>query len=261
MMTENTKRINPYFYGIAVFAITMLIPWAIGYKFFCFLPGYYGGALKYGVSLILGIGCVYATEGKLNFSIQNKEFVKGLFSYGLLGLICAIAAAIFSYSPVEHGTTLMILEGYILYNMMIALSEEFIFRGVILHKFLDRHTNIFIAIVASSTIFGLRHLINLITMPNTIISTIGQVGFTFMAGFYLCAVYLKTKNLWICVLIHFLEDFSTGLWNLFSDEALAASQNQDGSIGQVMLLVAVHSVYVIFGVLMLKSESNKSICN
>lgn len=256
-MIKNGKRINPFLYSIVVFAITMLLPWGVAYRLFCLLPGYYGGALKYGVSLVLGVICVYATEGKLNFSIQNEKFMKGLFSYGLLGLICAIAAAIFSYSSIEHGTTIGIMVGYILYNLMIALSEEVIFRGVILHKFLDKGTNIFRAIIASSTIFGLRHFINLITMPNTMVSTIGQVGFTFMAGFYLCAVYLKTKNIWICVLIHFLEDFSTGLWSVFSDEALAATQNQDGSIMQVILLVAVHSIYVIFGVLMLKSKEGE----
>jgi hypothetical protein len=53
-----------------------------------------------------------------------------------------------------------------------------------------------------------------------------------------------------------MEDFSTGFWALVSSEAYA-SQTVDGGILQMVLLVVVHSVYVIFGVMMLKKDRQK----
>lgn len=105
--------------------------------------------------------------------------------------------------------------------------------------------------ITSSVIFGLRHFLNLVTTPNVIISTVGQVLFTFMAGFYLCAVYLRTRNIWVCVIIHFMEDFFTGLWAIVSTSA-AAAQAIDRTVANMFMLVGVHLVYILFGILMLR---------
>ncbi len=75
-----------------------------------------------------------------------------------------------------------------------------------------------------------------------------------MAGFYLSAVYLRTRNIWICVFIHFLEDFSSGFWSICSTEA-ALQEGVDGPVAGTILLVVVHSVYVIFGILMLRDKT------
>ena len=255
-MSRKTKIVKPIIYSLFVFAIAMPFIWGILNPLFIKMPEYYGGAFKYFLSLLSSLGLCFALDKGIKFSLKNKNFLEGLFSYGLLGIICAVAAMVFSYSPIDHSTTPIKVIGYILYCLMIAMSEEFIFRGMILHRFIQSKNGIFTAVIFSSLIFGIRHFLNLITMPNTVISTIGQVLFTFMAGFYLCAVYIKTDNIWICVLIHFMEDFSTGFWALVSSEAYA-SQNVDGEILQVVLLVVVHSIYIIFGVLMLKKDRKK----
>lgn len=74
-----------------------------------------------------------------------------------------------------------------------------------------------------------------------------------MAGFYLCAVHLRTRNIWVWVVIHFLEDLFTGFWAMASTSAEVA-QTVDGTIANMFMLVGVHLVYIIFGVLMLKSK-------
>ncbi|MDE7394666.1 MAG: CPBP family intramembrane metalloprotease [Clostridiales bacterium] len=247
----------PVLFSIIVFAISMPLLWGATYPILYKLPFYFASAIKYALTLLLVIAICFIVYRKISFTLQGKGLFKGLFTVGSVGLICAVMAFVFSYNKPDMTPSAGTVIGFILYNLAIAVSEEFLFRGVIFTQMLDSLKNkkgfIWTAILLSSALFGLRHLLNLVTTPTVVITTVGQVLFTFMAGFYLCAVYLRTRNIWVCIIIHFLEDFFTGFWALVSTSA-AIAQTIDGTIAGMLLLVAVHTVYVLFGVLMLKSK-------
>lgn len=81
---------------------------------------------------------------------------------------------------------------FALYVLMIAvfapLFEEFIFRGVILHR-LRRYGDAF-AIVASAAMFGLLH------------GNLGQAPYAFVTGLALGYFTLKLGSVWVGVIIH-----------------------------------------------------------
>ncbi len=260
---SNMKRIVakfPIVFSILLFAIAMPLLWGITYPLLYKLPFYWASTIKYTITLLVVVAVCFIIYHKIPFTLECKGLFKGLFTFGLLGLICAVMAFIFSYDKPDITPTVSTVIGFIFYNLAIAISEEFLFRGVMFTQMLDSWKNkknfIWVAILISSIIFGLRHFLNLVTTPNTLITTIGQVLFTFMAGFYLCVVYLRTHNIWVCIIIHFLEDLFTGFWAIVSSNA-AIAQTVDGTIGGICMLVAVHSVYVIFGIVMLKSKKWK----
>ena len=250
----------PIIFSILLFAIAMPLLWGVTYPLLYKLPFYWASSIKYTITLLIVIAVCFIVYHKIPFTLQCKGLFKGLFTFGLLGLICAVMAFIFSYDKPDITPTISTIIGFIFYNLAIAISEEFLFRGVMFTQMLDSWKNkknfMWVAILISSIIFGLRHFLNLITTPNTLVTTIGQVFFTFMAGFYLCAVYLRTRNIWVCIIIHFLEDLFTGFWAIVSSSA-ALAQTVDGTIGNIVMLVSVHSIYVIFGIIMLKSKKWK----
>ena len=247
----------PIAYSILLFAISMPIMWGTFYPLLYRLPFYWASATKYTLTLLAVIISCLIIYKHIPFTVRCKSVFKGLFTFGLVGLICAVMAFVFSYNTPDTTPSVSTVLGFIFYNLAIAISEEFLFRGAIFTQMLDswkdRKGFIWMAIITSSVLFGLRHFLNLVTAPNVILSTIGQVLFTFMAGFYLCAVYLRTRNIWVCVIIHFFEDFFTGFWTIVSTTA-AAAQAVDGTAANMLLLVGVHLVYIIFGVLMLKDR-------
>lgn len=247
----------PILFAVAVFAISMPLIWGALYPLLYNLPFYWASAIKYTLTLLVVVAVCFCVYRNIPFTLQGKGLFKGLFTFGLVGLICAVMAFIFSYDAPDMTPSASTVIGFIFYNLAIAVSEEFLFRGVIFTQLLDSWKSkkgfIFAAIIVSSVIFGLRHFLNLVTAPNVIIMTVGQVLFTFMAGFYLCAVYLRTRNIWVCVIIHFLEDFFTGFWAIVSTSAEAA-QAIDGTVANMFMLVGVHLVYIVFGILMLKSK-------
>ncbi len=94
--------------------------------------------------------------------------------------------------------------------LSIGLFEEFAFRGVILLMFAEkRHktrAGLFMSIILTSAVFGLVHLVNL-AMGAGILGVIRQIGYSFLIGAMCAVVLFKTRNIWLCVLLHATFDF------------------------------------------------------
>lgn len=95
--------------------------------------------------------------------------------------------------------------------LMIGWFEELVFRGAILSAWAERgkrtKQGLFLAVVGSSALFGLIHLLNL-TAGAGLVPTLLQVGYSFGMGMLWAVVYLKTGNLWYPILLHALYNFT-----------------------------------------------------
>jgi len=257
---DNFSKKHVILFSSIIFLFAMPVAWGLLYPVTHLLGNLWAETIQYTVTAVLSIVFMYCIWRTSIFSFRSKRFWKGLFSFGLLGVLGAIGAFIFSRDVIDLTPTILTFLSCVAMNLAIAVSEEFLFRGVILTAMLrawnDKEHSIALATLVCSAIFGIRHLLNLITMPDTIILTLAQVVFTFMAGLYLCAVFLRTQNIWICIAIHFLEDFSVSIWEIFSSNA-AASASMDGSVGTAMGMIALQIPYVIFAILMLRDKNWK----
>jgi len=99
---------------------------------------------------------------------------------------------------------------YTVESLSIGLFEEFAFRGVLLPLVLEKRRGstkqIFWATVLSSAVFGLVHLVNL-AVGSDPFSVILQIGYSFLIGGMCAVVLLRTKCIWLCVILHTLFDF------------------------------------------------------
>ncbi len=98
---------------------------------------------------------------------------------------------------------------FVLQCIFIGIFEETVFRGVVFLILLERRRDttkqIFWCTVLSSAIFGGIHLINLLggAAPGP---TLLQVGYSFLVGGMCAVVLLKTRNIWLCALLHAIYD-------------------------------------------------------
>ena len=94
--------------------------------------------------------------------------------------------------------------------LAIGLFEELAFRGVIFLLLAEgRHTTrggLFWSLVLSSAVFGGVHLVNLFAGAG-IGGVILQIGYSFLIGAMCSVVLLKTRNVWLCVVLHAVYDF------------------------------------------------------
>ena len=206
--------------------------------FLCFLllfPRYSGGLhetdaelLDMAVSRILGGGIFLCLLIYLGFPLL------ALRRSGLFGLLLSLPALIiavnnFPILGLKNGTVTVTAEmpRVLLFTMAvigIGLFEEIAFRGVVFPTLLRRiletlrrkesenpriptETKAFLlSIVLTSAVFGLVHLLNLFVggSPGAVFL---QIGYSFLIGGMCAIVLLKTRCIWIPVLIHAVYDF------------------------------------------------------
>lgn len=98
-----------------------------------------------------------------------------------------------------------------------AVTEELMFRGV-LFRIMERRTGTWIALVASSALFGLYH------MANQDATVLGAVAIAVEAGGTLAAAYAATRNLWVPIGLHFAWNFTEA--GIFGTEVSGNGQSQ-----------------------------------
>lgn len=73
------------------------------------------------------------------------------------------------------------------------LLEEILFRGILLNQFLKIYS-VWASIIVSAALFGAAH------------ANPPQIVAGFVGGCFLGWVYFKTRNIWYCILIHFVNN-------------------------------------------------------
>lgn len=164
---------------------------------------------RVGVGLFFG-WLLYKFGGRY-LIVFNRSFVKNL----AWSLPCFMVAFVnFPYAALISGEASVISTNamgfYILYIVSVAFLEELIFRGallVLLNDFLrnTKHKPLLIALIGAGA-FSLYHLTNIL-MGADVGFTLLQCAYTFLIGGMLMITVMRTKNIWLCILIHAIFDF------------------------------------------------------
>ena len=134
--------------------------------------------------------------------------------YMLWSIPCFLVAVVnFPFTAVISGAAVIervdLLWLFLLKCIAIALLEELFFRALLLPLFMERleknRHRVLISILGTSALFALIHLVNLFFGAG-LGETILQVGYTFLIGCMLAVMMLKTKNVWLCIIIHAVFD-------------------------------------------------------
>ena len=221
-------------------------------------------ALRHGVSLLLAVLLSRACFGPWHVPLRWRHYFRVLFSYGLLGIAGSVGAFFMGRPTIDRSPGLWEVVPHLAMNLAIAVNEEFIFRGIVLYALLGamrgadgeiRHRggwrSIRRAVLFSSALFGLRHLLTLLDHPQQYVTTGFQVLATAMAGVYLCAIVLCRGNIWVAVTVHLLQGLAISIMEPFSSAAQARAVDDIGWLPGVFMLV-IQLPYLWLGLRMLR---------
>lgn len=93
--------------------------------------------------------------------------------------------------------------------LAVAAYEELAFRGVLLLTMCKGKTakkDIFSAVIASSAVFAIFHLLNLIDGAG-LVPVIMQIGYSFLIGGMCSAVLIVCKSIYPCIVLHAVFNF------------------------------------------------------
>ncbi len=99
---------------------------------------------------------------------------------------------------------------YILTMALIGVTEEFAFRGIIAENIFEKYgkspAGVWLATIVSGFIFGFFHIINIWSVGG-VWNILAQCIFATFMGMNLCAIYYRTRNIWVNVFVHAFVDF------------------------------------------------------
>lgn len=134
---------------------------------------------------------------------------------------------------------------YALFCLSVGFFEEMAFRGCVLMFFLrkrrDTKGDIFIAILLSSLVFGIIHLVNLFTASPAAVFL--QIGYSALIGGLCSLVLICTKNIWLCVIIHALYNFAGGIVPAFGGGVIWTAP-EVVLTAVVAIIVSVYSIWL-----------------
>lgn len=145
-----------------------------------------------------------------NFEIdlRKNKFIDGIKKYSLPGIITGIItciAFIIGLKFDSNPTIFKVITEGIIYYIGVAIMEELYVRGLLLNlieKFFGNNKNkTMLAILISSTIFGLGHIFGVLNQ--SIIVIITKVIWTIAMGIYFGVIYKKSNNLFIPIVLHY----------------------------------------------------------
>ncbi len=176
---------------------------------------------------------------------KGTGILKGLFVGGFLvaiGILSTVSglALVLNQGKINELLPLSQIVIFAITMAEIGMAEEFIFRGIILNLFLDKfhktQKGIYASIAASSIIFGMAHITNIfggVTIKGALVQAAGAV----VLGALLAAIYIRTKNIWVVVIIHAFNDFSSLIGSGFFGISSVVSQINDYSYMKLIVCV------------------------
>lgn len=192
---------KPVLFGLAVFALGMVL--AVIFM----LPG---TVLYLPQDFSVSIGRLLASA--VIWFIFRRYF-KDIhpFSGLLMGMPLLLFAAWNLGHKLSHGMSMTLDYFSAFVNALApAVFEEFIFRVIEIGKLRECSKTPMYALLASSLLFSLIHITNIIS--GQIAATLIQLLYSFSIGMILGAVYLKTNDLCSIILYHFLIDLSSQIF-------------------------------------------------
>jgi hypothetical protein len=137
---------------------------------------------------------------------------QGLFQTLKLGLPFIIVAVLILFTSLKNIGDFLSAKVVFLFtiNMLIVgIHEELLVRGFVLNSMLlkwkNKRNGLVFAVLGSSLIFGLMHLVNL--SANNVESTLIQVLYATFIGVFFASIFIKTKNLYGLIIIHAFIDW------------------------------------------------------
>ena len=206
-------------------------------------PIYFSLMINFAIAFVLCFICKKTIIKEWDFGVQFQGIGIGLRKYGISALAATLIVGVsfcIGLMPFDNKPTIwrVLIEG-IVYYIGVAIMEELYLRGLlqnIIEKWFGKRNNAALyAVITSSVLFGLGHIFGALGQP--FITIICKAVWAAALGVYFGAVYVKTRNLWIPIVLHFIVDLC-GIPFCFSNS------NQYPTIA----LVACLTVYLLLGV-------------
>lgn len=185
------------------------------------------GFVLWGLVLITVVFCCMKHKRLSLPGFYRTNYILAKRLYYFIPLIAVALIPFFCGIDVDSGIGMIAANLFL--TLGIGFCEEIYFRGIICNLWLERGEKT--AIIVSSTLFAVCHLMNLAGGAG-IIETILQICFAFVYGIVFARIFIVCHSIWPGIILHALHDFCS----FISAEGIVLENIVLGSIQFVILL-------------------------
>lgn len=194
-------------------------------------------------------------------TLRFKGFFKGLLcSVVVIGFVF-YSLGYFFYDATTNPDKDWASTGMIIFGIVqvigVGIREECFFRGaiqnVLARKYACSVKGVWISALICSVLFGFTHITNLFTGYNPLV-VLMQILSATGTGLFLCAVYLRSGNLWAVALVHALIDLVALSKSIFLTQTRVEAVN---SLGWESLFGMV--IFVLPAIFLLRPSKSREI--
>ncbi len=165
---------------------------------------YLGGAAGATVSALVGLVVMWRARPNLaQFGFRAPRDLRGV-----LWLLPALLVPVVVLAATGVGVGGALVPGFAWLALAAGFNEEIWFRGIVLAAF--RHLGARYAVLATSVLFGVLHLVNLLGGKSPLYAVL-QLLFAALFGVVFALLTVHTRSLWPAIAIHALYDFTAYL--------------------------------------------------
>lgn len=147
----------------------------------------------------------------------------------------------------------------LLLNLLAALStgwiEEVLGRGAVLVSLLQKwgrtRKGVYLAVLVSSALFGILHILNFLQGRLPLINTLSQMTFAVFFGIVFAACMLRNRSIWPMIFLHAAIDWAGNLSEISVGSGLHTTV-PTMSIGDALVNVLICSVLGLYGLFILR---------
>jgi len=216
--------------------------------------------------LVLSVMVIWLMRKFQVFNIDDFKFKnigKGLL-LAWVGIVAVIINFFFILMPLPENSLIapnpLHLLIVILHPLVgTGLFEEVLFRGLVLKLLLikmgDSKKGLIKACVISSVVFAMVHLSNIIAYGD-VLPFVSQIVVAIATGLFFAALFLRTRTLWIPILMHALLNLSVQIFDVIISPDILLQSNESQAdtniLGFIVLTLVQALPFLISGIVLLK---------
>lgn len=199
------------------------------------------------IRIICSIYLFIYLKRKQVIAINNERLTKKVFL--LLPFILAIInnlILLLFVDEISLNFSLKNVVSEVIFFTGVAMLEEIVFRGVIFNYYNKKYKNYkqpLTAIIISSILFGLVHLLNI--FHSNLSLSLMQVGYSFLMGLLFAFIYAYTNNIILCGIVHFM-------YNFCNETLFLSLMNNDWNIVMYGATIINIIILLIYGIILYK---------
>ena len=184
-------------------------------------------------------------KGKFHMGFRTERFGLGLLlCWPAIPFMCLNLISGLSDLPIVPESLILMIFS----NSAIGLFEEVVVRAILvghmMHHWKGGRHRVLKSVLCSSLLFGGLHIGNFFSNP---VGTVFQIAYAAGIGVMFAASYIRSRNLWPCVILHALVDFCAGLSMIYVPLQADMTAYQES----VMRVPSLISYYLPYDVLMI----------